>query len=136
MPIFRYFLPEILNQCNTHPDKTHLSFMRKCIAKGSRGKFYPDQKLLVEGQGFGVTSLTERIFFNVVCILTSGTCPDVRTPKTHARTPDSVALNGDNYQLAVGNFDPRGLDVLMGNSNSVDVGVAPGVPAEVRPSGT
>jgi len=133
LPVFSYFYDEILQQCKTCPDKISLCFMRTCIADESRNLPYQNQKALVEGRGFEVTSLRDRIFFDAVCILTSGTCPDARDSHwSFARTSDIIVLGNSSYQLGIGGFAPRaGADVHDNNYDDDFIGVVPGVPAEV-----
>ena len=134
MPVFDFFHPEVLKQCNTCPNKMSVLFMRTCIADDSRDMSYPDQKALVESRGFGVTDLGGRLLFDVFCILASGTCPDAQKPRwSYARTSDTVRLGNNVYQVAIGGFAPGSGARVHHDFNSVidNVGVVPGVPAEV-----
>jgi hypothetical protein len=98
------------------------------------------QNALVTSYGQRVVTVRERAFYNAINILKTGTCSDNRTPWTYARSADIVHRNGFNYRLAVGGFAP-GAGVYVDYSLFLDfalanVGVGPGVPAEVQDIGT
>ncbi len=96
------------------------------------------QQTLVTSCGQRVVTVRERAFYDAINILKTGTCPDTRTPWTYARSAEIVHRNGFNYRAVVGGFAPGAgvyvyyfLDFAHEN-----VGVGPGVPAEVQDIGT
>ena len=132
MPVFDYCNDDVLKQCNTHPDKISVFFMRTCIADGTRNMPYPKQKLFVEDRGFEVIPLGPRILFDAVCMLTFGTCPDDRGPCwSYARTSDSIVVGNDVHQALIGGFAPGSGALFYDDYDAEDLGVVPGGPAEV-----
>jgi hypothetical protein len=136
MPVFNEdFMNGVFDQCNPSPDQVRVYFMRKCIVEQSKDRSYPDQKRLVEDQGFEVTSLKVRALFDAIMILESGTCPDNKNSlqSTFARTSDTVNTNyGVGLQVIIGSF-AQGVGVnVMGYDSSDDrsMGVVPSSPEE------
>ena len=135
MPVFDYVNDEVFQQCNTRPDKISVYIMRRHVVDQSRGKPYAEQERLVKKEGFEVTPLRERLFFDVISILKDGTCPDNRDPQwrtTYARTSDIVHYDAEACHPVVGGFAPRaGVRVSYDYGDGRSIGVVPGGPAEV-----
>ena len=92
---------------------------------------YCKQEALLESHGFGATSLRARAFFDAVCILTSGTCPDAWDPRSYARTSN---VGDNNFRVMIGGFALTcGIQVLHKEYHyfSSLYGVVPFVSAEV-----
>jgi hypothetical protein len=123
----------VFDQCGASSDKTSVYFMRRCIVEGSRGLVYAKQEQLVEQYGFGVTPIRVRALFDAIIILESGTCSDARGKLwSFARSPDMLDRGDGARHVCVGAFFPgAGVTILESNSVSAEIGVAPGVYADV-----
>jgi len=136
-PVFNYVNPDVLEQCNACSTEIKVYLMRKRVVEESRNKAYSAQKELVNNEGWDVTPLRERMFYDIFKILSSGDCPDNQKPWTFARTSDPVREDdGIVRQSGIGGFAPRvGARVhhcpYYYGYDCEDVGVVPGVPAEV-----
>jgi hypothetical protein len=133
-PVFRHFDDDVLKQCNTRANKIRVFFIRRCIADETRSMPYLSQEALVKERGFEVIPLLPRMLFDAVCILTSGTCTDARTPRcSYARTPDIIVVGNNIFQPVIGGFAlGSGADVDITRHDDDRIGVVPGGPAEVR----
>ena len=137
MPVFdKSSYQPVFDQCGPCLDSVRIYFMRKRVADQTRSLPYPQQEGKAREQGLEVTPILPRALYDAVCILRSGTCPDNREPptSTYARTSDLARVGNSTYHSVLGGFAPRaGADVSISDDDYVDIGVAPGVSAEVLP---
>ncbi|GEM_PF-1761594 len=147
--VFECIEPEILEQCNTCPNKISLIFMR--IRGVSGGMNYSKQKAYVEEQGFEVTSLRNRLFFfgaymsvwspqkeMSVCSLGKEFFQDF----TNSRTSDAVLLREQSHRPLIewgNNSNTISIHMLLDTQSRryasfhpVPVNIVPCISAEVQ----
>ncbi len=136
LPVFHQNSSDaVFEQCARGSDNTTVTLMRKHVVDQSRNKPFDAQTLLVEQHQMQVIDLLVRVVSDLGEMYLTGTCPDGQDPWTYARCSDPVLIDGRRYQSAIGGFAPgAGVDVIISFYVSVNVGVVPGVPAEVLPA--
>jgi hypothetical protein len=141
--VFAYFKLDVLNQCNTPLKTVNVHFMRIEVPEQSRNLTYAGQKNRLKENGYEIIPLITRLYFDVVEILTKGTCPDRQEGQrfTYSRTSDVTRYGHDVSHVAIGAFSPGGpvgsrggIYVITSFGAARDAhGAAPCAPAGVRP---
>ncbi len=131
-PMFRFFLPDALVQCNAAPEKTEFWVMREVVVY--QNKAYSVQKTLIEGkEGYKLVPLRVRLVFDAFMICKMGTCPDTGAPNwTYARTADMVQLFGSSWPMQIGGYvSGSGVHICYDFGDAVvSIGALSGFPAE------
>ena len=101
--------------------------MQKEMLKETIGLPWFAQAAIVRDQGYAISNFQTRIFFDVIRLLHSGTCPDTQTLWSWVRNSQMTILSGISFQLRAGCLMPSSslrIDIRVPSDND-RVGVVP-----------